>query len=370
MVHVRPSAGIGAGTALAATLDLLAPFTLIDPGDGAAVTREDITLTLLGLRTGSTTDLVARAQFDIGAVALHPCAGAGPCTVGDPAAPRELGAVVGADALAGDAIRLALAQHDVYVLADIAGDDEARTRQCDAVFPTAFRGGGTLVLGGTEVPFTGSRIAIGACLAPAPAATNPADRGTNALLVLSTGIGPTLLTASAYARYCQVAAHGCDPDPAALARRTVLLPSGPITGGATSLPSFALVGTPGSNARGPCQDLLASHALVDSCVASNPLCPTSGVCGAPAVVELSTALDVIVVDDADPTLQALRAELRPDQAEVDGILGTAAIAALELDVDYPHGRLLARCAAGAGGCVLRPALATCVYLPRVRACLP
>ena len=36
----------------------------------------------------------------------------------------------------------------------------------------------------------------------------------------------------------------------------------------------------------------------------------------------ATPLDVLVVSDDDPTLQALRAELRPDQPEVDGILGT------------------------------------------------
>ncbi|MCE9573631.1 MAG: hypothetical protein K8W52_10785 [Deltaproteobacteria bacterium] len=375
MVHLRPSGGIGAGEALPATLDVLAPFTLIDSGDPRTITREDITVTLLGLRAPGSTDLVARAQFDVGAVALHPCGASDdptpvpPCTVGDPAAPTAISAVLGADALAGDAVRLALASSNVYVVPDIAGDDASRTRECDAVFPSPFRGGGTLSLGGTEVSFPGRRIAIGACLGAAPAAVNPLDRGTNALLVLSTGLGPTLLSASAYKRYCQVAAHGCDPDPSGLPRATALLPSGAITGGAAQLPALALVATPTSNARGPCQDLYASHALVADCVTTGPLCPTSGgVCGAPAAVELSTPIDIIVVDDADPTLQALRAELRPDQAEVDGIVGTRALAALELDIDYPHGRMLARCVDGS--CALRPRLVTCNYLPDVKACLP
>ena len=47
--------------------------------------------------------------------------------------------------------------------------------------------------------------------------------------------------------------------------------------------------------------------------------------------------------DTEPTLQALRTELRPDRPEVDGILGTEALADLELDIDYTHDRLLARC---------------------------
>ena len=44
-------------------------------------------------------------------------------------------------------------------------------------------------------------------------------------------------------------------------------------------------------------------------------------------------------------LQGLRTELRPDRPEVDGILGTDALRTLELDIDYPHARLLARCVA-------------------------
>ncbi len=53
-------------------------------------------------------------------------------------------------------------------------------------------------------------------------------------------------------------------------------------------------------------------------------------------------------------MQTVRAELRPDQPEVDGILGTSALAALEMDVDYPHDRVLARCTTA--DCTMRTAL--------------
>ena len=64
---------------------------------------------------------------------------------------------------------------------------------------------------------------------------------------------------------------------------------------------------------------------------------------------------MLVVDDTEPTLQALRTELRPDQPEVDGILGTDVLRGAEIDVDYPHDRLLARCPGSQ--CSARPSLA-------------
>ncbi|HEX7699945.1 MAG TPA: hypothetical protein VF403_04460, partial [Kofleriaceae bacterium] len=74
--------------------------------------------------------------------------------------------------------------------------------------------------------------------------------------------------------------------------------------------------------------------------------PNNGTyCGVPAIIELAppSGFDVLVVDDNDATLQALRTELRPDQPEVDGVLGTSAIRLLELDLDQPDNWMLARC---------------------------
>jgi len=361
------------GTPVTATLDVLAPFTVVDPGPGAAVHREKTTIDLYGQVAPGSADHVPRARFDVDLVSLHPCDGDA-CTVGDAAAPTTIGAVLGADALRGDAIRFDFPNSDVYVFPNIGGDDEARSRQCDAVFSAPFRGGGTLILGGAEVGFDGSRVTLGACLGPSPDPTSgdPID-GTDALFVLSTGLGPSIIDATAYQRYCLVASHACTTsDPSALPRTTVLLPSGPITGGLATIKNLALVGLPSSNARGPCEDLYASHFLVENDCTQVPCpCTPGQVCGAPAAVELPRPIDVIVVDDAEPTIQALRAELRPDQAEVDGILGTQALAALQLDLDYPTGRALARCGAGVDprSCAVRPALFSGSYKARVLACV-
>src|SRR5262249_21658154 len=139
-----------------------------------------------------------------------------------------------------------------------AGADDLRDKQCDARFPSPFRGGGTLVLGGADVDFSGRRIAIGTCLAPTTPESAKAT-GTDALFVMSTGIGPSLLGATAYARFCE--RHGCNPDPSTLPQTMVLLPSGPVTGGSTSIGSLTLVANPGGTSRGPCGDLYANYCL-------------------------------------------------------------------------------------------------------------
>lgn len=350
---------------ITASLDVLAPFTLIDPGVGQTVERQATELALYGERTPGSVDLVERARFSIDLVLLHPCdAGNASCEVGVPGSPTAIGAVLGADALGTSAIRFDFPDSDLFVFPDIAGSDDLRDAQCDARFPSPFRGGGTLVLGGADVDFNGRRIAVGACLEPPPdpaqPTARPGERGANALFVVSTGIGPTILGATAYARYCPLDG-GCNPDVAALARTTVLLPSGPVSGGAATIDHLALVANPSHDTHGPCAELFSSYCLPDETCRSKHLTDlcTSTSCGAPATVELSPAarIPVVVVADDDPTLQALRAELRPDQPEVDGILGVDALRALQLDVDYPNNRLLARCGAGAGAaCATRPTL--------------
>jgi hypothetical protein len=349
-----------------ATLDVLAPFTLMDPGTGVPVQTESTTLLLYGEKTPGSTEIVERAHFAANVVLLHPCDQSAPsCTVGQPSAPTPIGAVLGADAVGSSAIRFDFPNHDVFVFPGIAGDDTLRDQECDARFPSPFRGGGTLVLGGADVPFDGRRVAIGACMgtfAPPPPATGPNLSGTNALFVFSTGLGPTILGATPYARYCEVPEHGCNPDASGLPGATVLLTSGPVTGHLSSISNLTLVANPSQTSRGPCGDLYASHCLVDAtCAASDPglaLCKNRTPCGAPAAVALSASIPIVVVPDDEPTLQALRAELRPDQPEVDGVLGVDAMRALQLDVDYPNNRLLARCDAGQAGCAVRRTLAS------------
>ena len=361
-----------------AVLDLLSPMTVTDPGPNAppAVLHEDVVL--LGEQNRGGDFVVPRARVpDAQLLSLHPCPEAIPdCTVGPLASPRTYEAIVGADILAGDAVRLALSTDQIYVLADVAGSNAERTYACDAVYASPYRGGGTLVIAGTELPFGNRRITLHTCLAPDPDPALPqSERGADVLLVASTGVGVTILGATAYERYRQSQAHLASPPPprAALPVDTVFLPSGLVTGNRGTLPSLALVGGSGANTRAPCRQVYAHHLMTERNCQDGDDCPCditqSTFCPVPAIMELapSGGFAVLVVDDTDPTLQALRTELRPDQPEVDGILGLDAMRLAELDIDYPHDRVLTRCASDR--CTTRPELAAEGARTQIRGCL-
>lgn len=354
-----------------AVLDVLSPLTVLDPGPGVTPDRRGVELALLGHRTAghapfATDDLVTRARFSTTALYLHPCADDQSCAIGAPGSPTPIAGVIGADTLRGDAIRFHPADARIAVLADIAGEGEARDRACDAVFNAPFYGGGTLVVGDTEVGFSGLRIAVGVCLSPDPTQIDPAARGVDAAMVLSTGTGPSIIGTARY-RAWQALRGG--PALSALPPAEVLLPSGPVSGRLARIDSLALGSA--SAPRGACRDVYAHHLLSvrDCAVTDDCPCTTAGdtFCGVQAVLELASSFEVLVVSDQDPLLQALRAELRPAQPEIDGILGVSAFESTELDVDYPHGRLLFRCAGA--GCTARPQLRDRDSRPTIDRCV-
>lgn len=356
-----------------AVLDVLSPVTLIDPGPGVApsVTIDDVLL--LGTHGPGGPIEQPRARFtEAQLIMLHPCED-DTCAVGTSITPRPYEAIIGADVLAGDAVRLRLGDQQMFVLPDIGGDELHRSRACDGVFPSPYRGGGTLVLAGTELPFGGRRVAIQACLGADPSPAVPqGERGADALLVMSTGIGISILGETAYGRY--VKAHKTAPALETLPFATVNLPSGPISGHLGRLDTLSLVAGSSSSPRAPCRQAYGSHLILQrDCQAnSDDDCPCENgdtFCAVPAIVELAppTGLEVLIVIDADTTLQALRTELRPDQPEVDGILGTNALRTAEIDLDYPHDRMLARCSHD--GCVTRPGLTSQSDRAQIQGCL-
>lgn len=355
-----------------AIVDVLAPVTVVDQAATADPHIDFQTVTVLGADPSGAL-AVPRAEFiDAQLVSLHPC-GPDACTVGPIAAPREYQAILGADTLAGDALRLHLIDDTMYILPDIAGDERHRSFACDGVFVDPYRGGGTMVIGGTELVFDGRRITLQACLAPDPDANVPQSRrGTDALLVVSTGVGTSILGATAYARY--QLAHPSAPALADLPDGGVVLASGPIAGKLATLPSLALVAQTSAAQRAPCRQVFAHHLLAARDCTDTDDCPCEDgttMCGVPAIAEVApaTPIAVLVVPDDDPTLIALRTELRPDEPEVDGILGTDVLRALELDIDYPGDRVLARCAGDPTTCQVRPELYQAADRDHVNECM-
>jgi hypothetical protein len=361
--------------ARAAVIDVLSPFTVLDDGVATEPSRDWIDLDVLG---AGATGSIPRAQLTGTVLRFHPCGADPTCSVGDPAAPFPVGAMIGTDLLSGDAIRFHFAASQLHILPDVAGTSTERTALCDGVFLRPFQGFGTLVLEGAEVGFVSKRTVIEACLGPdVQLATAPSQRGGDALFVMSTGLGANLLTESAYLRYLDSTAADIPPLDT-LPSTTVQVISGPITGRLGSIPELALTATAPNDPRGPCRENYASSYL--ETVNETNVCPegvdcpcdssTDRRCSAPAVVRLTPAagIPIVIVPDVDPLLQALRAELRPLVGEIDGILGTDVLAPIQVDLDYPHDRLLWRCTT-ADGCVVRPELDGLARRDEFLACL-
>lgn len=361
------------GSIHTAVLDVMSPLTVIDPGTTASPTISFPGLNVMGLDPATGLVDKPRARFpDAQVVRVHPCVDDA-CAIGSEASPRPIDAILGMDSFASDALRLDVGASQLFILPDVAGDNSNRGLSCDAVLPSPFRGGGTLLVGGTEVAFSNFRVAIDTCLAFDPDQAITQDkRGANVLLVLSTALGMSILDETAYARYRNIVTTS--PDVSALPDGSVRLPSGLVRGKLAQVSSLALVANSSAAPRAPCRQVYAHHLLTagDCTVGEDCPCPVGGptFCQAPAIIELTpaTPIDVLVVPDDEPTLQALRAELRPDRPEVDGILGTQALAALELDLDYQHNRALGRCT-DVTQCTARPELSAEDRRASIESCL-
>ncbi|HUS66908.1 MAG TPA: hypothetical protein VMZ28_20360 [Kofleriaceae bacterium] len=349
-----------------AIIDTLSALTLLDPlatADGGAVPdprRRRVKLTLLGLDADGLPT-VPRARFpDTDALELHPCPGDARCRVGLEGDSVEFDAILGADLLGRTAARFDYPARELRFFPETAGTEAQLTNDCQAVMPNVFAGGGTLLVGGTEVSYTGRRPALGACLDTADAPEDR-ERGTDTLLLVSTGIGITILAASAYDRYAL--ASGA-PERSALPIGTLHLASGPTEVGLGEIGRLALVGALSDEAgeRGPCRELYLNRLMsVRACEdedAGIRRCPCPDgdeFCRTAAAVDLTAPLQVAVLDDSHPLLQSLRDELRPGRPEVDGILGARALAPLRIEFDYPNGRVVMRCRLPEA-CVTRPAV--------------
>src|SRR5215470_4722112 len=118
-----------------AVLDLLSPVTLVDQGPELPPTVTETDIVLLGAEgPGLALDRPRAKLVNAQLIGLHTCE-TPVCVVGPAVMPRAYEAMIGADVLAGDAVRLRLGVDQIFILPDIAGDEIARSRACDAVLP-------------------------------------------------------------------------------------------------------------------------------------------------------------------------------------------------------------------------------------------
>jgi hypothetical protein len=220
---------------------------------------------------------------------------------------------------------------------------------------------------GLQAPVTipPTRVVLRACAAPETftptvepkTCCKRGDEITNATgvdlsLLLATGVGPVVLSQSAWNR---VAATLTTTPAMSSAPLLVATWPTPIAATWTTMPRFALVDgfdPPSTGDEGPCVDLgrarriewtavqtanmKQAHPAVAACVQpcdTDPGEPSEALSSA-AYIELGGAIPVAVVADEEPFLQALRFDIRPEGPDIDGLVGAGALGAARLELDY------------------------------------
>ena len=288
---------------------------------------------------------------------------------GTPLAPA---AIVGADLLAQFSVEFGFAAPELTFWPRQAANDGFLGEAGYAVLRVPRRGGGRLDLLGPRdwigrrapVEVAPSRLLLRACAAPSafrredplplqcPAGDQylpPNKTGSDLSLLLATGVGPIVLGRTAWERISR-ALSGAPT----LEQRPLYLASSPtpIPATWTSIPRLALIDREADLADdpGPCAELGRSRRTeqVELRQSLNQDLPEAA-CAFPcdrsspdkvfaqnsaAYLELEGALEVAVVEDTTPFLQALRAEVRPAGPEVDGVIGARALAGTQLEIDY------------------------------------
>jgi hypothetical protein len=349
-----------------AVFDTGSPVTFWHRPTAGPATAGERDIRLLGpLRPDGTSPV--RAVFEK-AIVLETSLGAlGP--TGNQAAAQPPAALIGADLLADFSVEIGFAAPEVTFWRYISAGDGFLAAGGYAVFRVPRRGGGRLEIAGpadwlgrhppVEVP--ASRLILRACGAPAsfrredplPAQCCVGDLRTSATgvdlsLALSSGTGPIVLGRAAWERLAASL-----PTPPVFQMRPLHVPTSPTPVPAmwTSVPRLALLDRESDLDvdPGPCAELGRARRLEQVAVLQQRN-PDEAACALPcdrprgqpigwaentaAYLELEGDLAVAVVDDTTPFLQAMRAEVRPQGPEVDGIVGAQALATSRAEIDY------------------------------------
>ncbi|MBK9070122.1 MAG: hypothetical protein IPL79_03845 [Myxococcales bacterium] len=331
-----------------ALIDVLSPLTVRQAALGEPIERRAETLYLYA----QGPDGAPRAA--LGGFFRFAFCGAATCLAGPADATTPIEAVIGADALAGNALRINFVAQVLYLFPDIVGTTLERSRECDAVFTAPYYGGGTIYVRGTPVVLGARRPVLDGCV-NGSISTTSSGAGVNTMFTISTGIATSLLGEATYERLRL--ADPSLPMLADLPASQTYYAGTRISGRAAVLPRLELTSKPSTttgDAGGACESLVRRARVL-----AGDACDNSDLCiNLPAHVGIAPAagIDFLVVPDALPLLQGLRAELREDElAELDGVLGGNALLASELDFDIPNNRILWRCRAE--GCRAEPLFA-------------
>jgi hypothetical protein len=280
-------------------------------------------------------------------------------------------AIIGADLLGNFAVEVGFAAREMTFWRRESASDGFLNASGYAVLHLPRRGGGRLEIQtprdwlGRHPPLdiSPSRLLLRACAAPPtfrredplPAQCCAADLfrlgvGVNLSLLLSTGVGPVVLGQAAWNRVLQLPEMQSTPPVMEARPLTVAFSATPVPALWASIPRMALVDRQADlvSDPGPCAELgrarrteqvsLSQSQNPELALCAQP-CDREGRAGtlaenSAAYLELEGQIEVAVIDDATPFLQGLRAEVRPQGPEVDGLVGARALGRTHLEIDY------------------------------------
>jgi hypothetical protein len=196
-------------------------------------------------------------------------------------------------------------------------------------------------------------------VAPSPACCTAADAiaqssGVDLSLLVDTGVGPLVLSQSAWTKVAAAALASSGAAPPAPTSSPLLVATWPVPIDATwsTIPRYALVNLEaGTNLDpGPCVELARSRRteiVSYQTVMNSALAPP--VCGAPcdvdptqsgeaqnsaAYLEIGGDVPVAIIADDEPFLQALQFDVLPEGPQIDGLGGAGALGRARLELDY------------------------------------
>jgi len=218
-----------------------------------------------------------------------------------------------------------------------------------------------------------------------------APTGADLALVVTTGLGPTVVAQSAWneivASWAKI--PGAAPLPAPAAGPPLSFPAlaAPLTEVTwVEVPRLALVDLESDASMNPgaCVELARSRRLewierrrYEGQRECTQLCDTdvrepSKAQNAAAYLELGGHVKLAIIPDATPVLQAIRAELRQQGPQVDGFLGTDVLASTTMEIDYgaSPARMVFSCAPAVdrSTCLASPRCARQAALGDVHSC--
>ena len=211
-----------------------------------------------------------------------------------------------------------------------------------------------------------SRIVLRTCAGPRafsrdePVETCANDReaidkatGTDVSLLLATGVGPMVLSKSAWARVAAALAKTSDAASVPpLTDGDLLIATWPaaIKAQWTTIPRIDVVNmeVTADNNPGACVELARSRRIewvavrqeknqaLAECVQPCDTDPRAAdeAQNSAAYVEVGGGVPVAVIDDGEPWLQGLRFDVRPEGPDLDGVLGAGALGPVHLEIDY------------------------------------